>query len=133
MLNQARHYLKRQSIRYIINGVLATGVHFGALTFNLKILGLHSAGLANLLAAMFGIAVSFLGSRYFVFNSSTEALWHQIFRFLFLYLAIALLHGGMMYLWVDQYKLNYVYGFIVATIMQVVFSFWGNKLLVFKV
>lgn len=127
------HYLQLQSVRYILNGLFATGVHFAVLTFNLKILEWRSAGLANLLAAVFGITASFLGSRYYVFKGSTETLGHQVFRFLFLYIAIALLHGGIMYLWVDSYRLNYIYGFIVATIMQMVFSFWGNKLLVFKV
>lgn len=123
----------RQSVRYILNGLFATSVHFVALTFFLKILEWRSAGLANMLAAVFGITASFLGSRYYVFKGSIASLKQQAFRFLFLYMAIALLHGGVMYLWVDFYRLNYMYGFIVATGMQMVLSFWGNKLLVFKV
>jgi putative flippase GtrA len=125
--------LAKQSVRYLINGLAATAVHFLVLTFNLKVLGWGSAGIANLVAAVFGISVSFLGSRYFVFQGSVEPLLKQVYRFIFLYAAIALLHGALMYLWADRYGLNYIAGFIVATGMQVLCSYWGNKRMVFKV
>ncbi len=125
--------LKQQSVRYFINGLAATAVHFAVLTFNLKVLGWGSAGIANLVAAVFGIAASFLGSRYFVFQRSAEPLFEQVYRFIFLYAAISMLHGALMYVWADHYHLNYVAGFIVATGMQVLCSYWGNKRIVFKV
>ena len=125
--------LARQSVRYLINGLAATAVHFAVLTFNLTVLGWRSAGISNLVAAIFGIAASFLGSRYFVFQGSTEPLFKQVYRFIFLYAAIALLHGALMYVWADHYNLNYIAGFIVATGMQVLCSYWGNKRMVFKV
>jgi putative flippase GtrA len=125
--------LNRQPVRYIINGLFATAIHFLVLTFNLKILGWQSAGLSNLVAAVFGIATSFLGSRYYVFNESLEPLLKQLYRFILLYVAIALLHGGLLYGWVDLYHYNYVFGFVIATVMQVVCSYFGNKVLVFKV
>lgn len=122
-----------QPVRYLINGLVATGIHFVVLTFNLKILGWSSAGFANLVAAVFGISTSFLGSRYFVFNNSTETIAAQLYRFILLYAAIALLHGGLLYVWVDVYALNYVVGFVIATFMQVACSYLGNKVMVFKV
>jgi putative flippase GtrA len=124
--------LGQQSVRYVINGLVATGVHFVVLTFNLTVLGWGSAGAANLAASCFGIAVSFLGSRYFVFHNSTELLLRQLYRFIFLYTAMALLHGALMYVWADHYRLNYVAGFIIATGVQVLFGYWGNKRMVFK-
>ena len=126
-------FLAQQSVRYLINGLAATGVHFAVLTFNLKVLGWGSAGVANMVAAVFGIAASFLGSRYFVFQGSVEPLFKQVYRFIFLYAAIALLHGALMYVWADHYHLNYIAGFVVATGMQVLCSYWGNKRMVFKV
>ena len=125
--------LAQQSVRYLINGLAATAVHFAVLTFNLKVLGWGSAGIANLVAAVFGITASFLGSRYFVFRGSQEPLFKQVYRFIFLYAAIALLHGALMYVWADRYHLNYIAGFVVATGMQVLCSYWGNKRMVFKV
>ena len=125
--------LAQQSVRYLINGLAATAVHFAVLTFNLKVLDWSSAGIANLVAAVFGITASFLGSRYFVFQGSAEPLFKQVYRFIFLYAAIALLHGALMYVWADHYRLNYIAGFVVATGMQVLCSYWGNKRMVFKV
>lgn len=122
-----------QPVRYLINGLAATAIHFLVLTINLKYLNWSSAGLSNLVASVFGICASFIGSRYFVFQNSSESLLDQIYRFILLYLSIALLHGALMYLWVDMYALNYILGFGVATAMQVLFSYFGNKLMVFKV
>lgn len=122
-----------QPVRYLINGLAATGIHFAVLTFNLQVLGWSSAGIANLVAAVFGITASFLGSRYFVFNQSTETLNAQLCRFILLYAAIALLHGVLLHVWVDVYALNYVIGFVIATFMQVACSYLGNKVMVFKV
>ena len=131
--SQVAALLARQSVRYLINGLAATAVHFAVLTFNLQVLAWGSAGIANLVAAVFGITASFLGSRYFVFQGSVEPLLKQIYRFIFLYAAIALLHGALMYVWADHYRLNYIAGFVVATGMQVLCSYWGNKRMVFKV
>ena len=122
-----------QPLRYLINGLFATVVHFFVLTFNLKILGFSSAGVANMVAAVFGIFASFMGSRYFVFKHSTKTLLSQLYRFILLYVGIALLHGAILYIWVDQYSMNYVIGFGLATVIQVLSSYFGNKIMVFKV
>ena len=37
-------------IRYVLNGVVATLVHFAALSFLLELVGLPSAGLSNVIA-----------------------------------------------------------------------------------
>ena len=119
-------------MRYLFNGLFATAVHFAVLTFNLEVLAWSSAGLANLVAAVFGIASSFLGSRYYVFRGSQVSLRGQLTRFLILYAAIAVLHGLLMYLWSDLFDLNYRSGFVVATVVQMLCSYLGNKVMVFK-
>lgn len=118
--------------RFVINGLVATGVHYAALTFNLRVLELPSAGLANFFAAWFGIAASFIGSRYFVFRHRDEALAQQARRFLASYAAIACLHGILLYIWTDRLHLDYTVGLILAAVMQAVLSYLSNKLLVFK-
>jgi len=121
-----------QFARYVVNGLLATAVHFGVLTFNLQVLQMQYAGLANLIAAGFGITTSFIGSRYFVFEGRGRPLLQQAARFGLLYAAIALLHGAVLFGWTDVLGLDYRAGFLVATALQVLLSFWGNKHLVFK-
>ena len=63
--------LQQQPFRYLVNGGVATVVHFFILTFNLKVLDWESAGLSNIVAAVCGTIVSFLGNRYYVFHGST--------------------------------------------------------------
>lgn len=124
--------LNSEIVRYIINGVVATLVNYGILNFNILILGMKSAGLANFIATIFGIIVSFIGSRYFVFRKHTDTLSSQAVRFVVLYGFIAVLGGLVLYLWTDVYGLSYHIGFIIATFLQVAFSYLGNKMLVFK-
>lgn len=120
-------------IRYAINGVVATAVHYAVLTFNLKVLGLPSAGLANVLAAGVGITTSFVGSRYFVFRKFEEPMLMQAARFGTLYALIAVLHGVVLFIMTDWLSIDYRIGFGLATILQVLTSYFGNKVLVFKV
>lgn len=121
-----------QVVRYVINGVVATAVHFAVLSFNLKVIGLSSAGVANFIAAFFGIAASFLGSRYFVFRGHTEPFMTQAAKFAGLYAAIAVLHGLVLYAWSDRLLLDFRYGFLLATALQVALSYLGNKTMVFN-
>lgn len=120
-------------LRYGINGVAATVVHFAVLSFNLNVLGFQSAAGANLLAAVFGISASFMGSRYFVFPRTEEGMITQAVKFSGLYGVIALLHGLTLLVWTDWYGFDYRLGFLIATAVQISLSYFGNKFLVFKI
>ncbi len=122
----------RELARYIANGIAATLVHYGVLTFNLEVLGLRSAGVANGIAAIFGITASFLGSRYFVFPGAQAPLATLLVKFGSLYGAIALMHALLVGVWTDWLRLDYRQGFLVATGLQISLSFLGNKFLVFR-
>ena len=124
--------LNSEPIRYLINGVFATLVNYAILNFNLIVLDMDSAGLANFIAAFFGIVVSFLGSRYFVYKKHSNSTSSQAVRFLFLYGFLAILSGFVLYVWSDLYGFSYHIGFVIATFIQMLFSYFGNKILVFK-
>jgi len=124
--------LNSEPIRYLINGIFATLVNYSILNFNLIILGMKSAGVANFIAAIFGIIVSFLGSRYFVYKGHANSASSQAVRFLLLYGFIAILSGFVLYVWSDLYGFSYHIGFVIATFVQMLFSYFGNKILVFK-
>jgi putative flippase GtrA len=119
-------------LRYVVNGVVATAVHFTFLSLFVRVLEVESAGLANLVAASIGIATSFLGSRYYVFRRRADSILAQAARFGALYASIALLHGLVLFAWTDVLRLDYRLGFLLATGLQVMLSYWGNKLLVFN-
>ena len=91
-----------------------------------------SAGMANLFAAVGGITASFFGSRYFVFRDHKQPILRQAAKFGVLYALIASLHGLVLYAWTDVGHHDYRLGFLLATAMQVVLSYFGNKLLVFS-
>ena len=125
--------LKRSMpLRYIINGLAATAVHYTVLVFNLEVLRFGSAGVANLLAAVVGISTSFLGSRYFVFPGAANSVASQVMRFSVLYIVLALMHGAVLHVWTDRLFLDYRIGFVIATMCQMVGSYFGNKILVFS-
>ncbi|MFT4247503.1 MAG: GtrA family protein [Pseudomonas sp.] len=124
--------LKGQVVRYVVNGLVATVIHYSVLRLNMEVLGMTSAGAANGVAALFGIAVSFLGNRYFVFRAGDGGFARQGRLFLLIYGCIATLHAGILYLWADVYGLDYTLGFVLATGMQVACSFLANKFMVFK-
>lgn len=117
--------------RYVINGVVATGVHYVAFLFNLALLPVHSAGLANFFASFFGISCSFLGSRYFVFRNWQAPFMRQFLRFGALYACIAMVSGVTLFLWSDILHLDKTIGFLIGVILQVIFSYVGGKKLVF--
>ena len=123
---------RQELLRYVANGLVATGVHFGVLSFNLHTLRIESAGLANLIGSVFGIIVSFLGSRYFVFLATKDDLLAQAAKFSSLYAVIALLHGMILFVWTDYLGFDYRVGFMIATCAQTISSYLGNKFLVFK-
>jgi len=131
--SQSRTKIDKDEIyRYIINGIVATAIHFTILTINIDVFEFKSAGIANLVAAIFGISASFIGSRYFVYRDHSGTIASHIIKFVILYISIALLHGGVLYLWTDIYHHAYQIGFLLATILQVALSYVGNKILVFK-
>ncbi len=122
----------REILRYVVNGLVATLVHFLVLTLIVEWSGLDSAGLSNFIAAAFGIATSFFGSRYFVFRKHEAPVITQASLFFLLYGTIAAVHGVIVLIWTDVYGNDYRIGFLIATVFQVIMSYVGNKYLVFN-
>lgn len=121
-----------QLFRFLVNGLTATAVHFGVLHVCIEVLHVPLAALANGIAALFGIAASFLGNRYFVFAGRSGSALRQGSLFVVVYATIAVLHTLLMFVWADWLGLDYRIGFVLITGVQMVFSFLINKFVVFK-
>jgi putative flippase GtrA len=132
MSNAITSLLRHQPIRYVINGLAATCVSYAVLSACIHLARVPSAGMANFIAAIAGITASFLGSRHFVFPGSTESVWHQLARFWVLYAVLALMQAAVLFVWTDLAKLDYRVGFLIGTFLQMVCSYFGGKLWVFK-
>lgn len=123
---------RAQIARFIANGLFATAAHYSVLVCAIELLGVRPAGLANLLAAIAGITVSFIGNRQLVFRSHRKSVYTQGVRFLSLYAALALLHGGFLAVWTDLAGFDYRVGFLIATACQTALSYLGNQRVVFR-
>lgn len=125
-------FLETQIGRYVINGVVATAAHYCVLYLNLEVIRLEYAAIANIIASIVGICVSFLGNRYFVFADTSEPVFSQAARFGGLYGVVALIHGSVLFVWTDWLGLHYGIGFLIAVGIQTALGFWGNKRYVFN-
>ncbi len=124
--------INKEFTRYVVNGLFATVVHFIVFQFSFVVIGIQSAGLSNMFGAIFGIASSFLGSKYFVFPHCSGRWEHELTKFILLYSTVAVSHGAILFAWTDVGKLDPMAGFGVATIFQLMCTFIGNKYLVFN-
>ena len=124
--------LASEKLRYVLNGALATLVHYLVLRTAIDGLEFGSAGLANLLGSAAGIATSYVGNRHFVYRDTLAPVLTQGARFVALYIALAAMHGLVLFLWTDRLGLNYQIGFLLTIAIQVAAGYIGNKHLVFK-
>ena len=88
-------------IRYLINGLLATAVHFGILSFNLNIVDFASAGFANFIASLFGIGDVRSGQSLSCIPKDRGSDYDPGQKFGCLYGVIAVFHGLVLLLWTD--------------------------------
>ncbi|MEW9834469.1 GtrA family protein [Mesorhizobium marinum] len=130
-MDRPRADARRQFARYLANGIAATAAHYSVLVFLLEVVGVPSAGAANFVAAVVGITVSFLGSRYFVFEAGDGDWSGQLWRFVLIYAMLAVLHAGVLFVWTDRLGYDFRIGFLIATGLQVMISFVANRTLVF--
>lgn len=126
------NHLGGQLVRFLVNGLVATAVHFTVLYTCIEVLHVPLAAAANAVAAVFGIVASFLGNRYFVFPGRPGSATRQGVLFALVYTTVALLHGVAMFAWADWLGLDYRVGFLLITGMQMILSFIINKFVVFK-
>ena len=118
-------------LRFGLNGLFATAVHYAVLAGLVEGAGLGSAAVANALAAVCGIAVSYAGNRSFVLRSRAPHRRAGV-RFLVCYAAIVSLHGGAMALWADLGGLDYRLGFVLFTGAAAILTYLLNRFFVFR-
>ena len=124
--------LQYQTVRYLLNGILATLIHYFVLLFCLEILEIKSAGISNFFSSFFGIAFSFIGNRYYVFNNYNISALSQLKKFLPLYYILSIFQGGILYFWSDLLNYNYNIGFAICILFQVIIGYLGGKYFVFN-
>ena len=75
---------------FVLNGVVATVLHYAVFFVCLSLLAVQSPGLCYFAGSIFGTLASFLGNRFVVFASSEGKVLPQFAKFVLTYLAISL-------------------------------------------
>jgi len=119
-------------ILFLINGLIATIIHYAVLYYMVEIVYINSAGVSSLVSSLFASIISFIGNKYIVFRIHYDPAIIQATRFTALYLIMALFHGIFLHSWTDLLGLNYRFGFLLAVAVQIGVGFFGNKYFVFK-
>ena len=127
-----RDLMNKQFFIFIINGLMATFVHFLLLVIFIEVFNMENIVVANISAGLLAIMFSFIGNRHFVFKSKTADLYSQIIKFLILYLIILFLHTLLMALLTVNIGLDYRISFVLVSAIMAITSFFMNKLIVFK-
>lgn len=117
-------------VRFVVNGLAATAVHFAVLSGLIEVVHVGSAGLANGIASLFGITASYVGNHAFVFQSNV-AHRRALPGFVLLYACVALLHVLVLAIWTDYAGWRYEPGFLLATAGSLLVTFVGNRTFVF--
>ena len=126
-----RIYLLNKTTRYIINGLIATAANYGTLVTLIEYTAIQYVSIASILAAVVGITISFFGNRIYVFESKAPILI-ELFRFKVVYASLAFFQILFMAIWSDLFLLNYTFGFLIATAVSVLLSYFINSHFVFK-
>jgi len=120
-----------EKIRFVINGVIATSIHFLVLYLCVDFLKIAYYGISNFIGAILGTSYSFLGNKFFVFKNSNNNILVQSYKFILLYTCMAINHGIFLYIWSDICDYNYMLGFFLITIVNTILSFFINKYKIF--
>ena len=118
-------------VRFGLCGLAATAVHYAVLASLIEGAGIGSAAIANAVAALCGIAVSYTGNRTFVARSHAPHRQAGI-RFVVCYAVVISLHGAAMGMWADVAGLDYRIGFLLFTAMAAALTYALNRLYVFR-
>lgn len=124
--------MRRQVILFILNGGMATVVHFSVLFLLIELFHVPSLVWANLTAGAVAITCSFMGNKYIVFNSHNEVMLHQLLKFVLVYICALFFHTFAIYELSSVYGIDYRVAFVVASFLVIMFTFLSNKLMVFK-
>jgi putative flippase GtrA len=124
--------LKKEALKFLLNGLISTLIHYVILVVAIEILGVVSIVLANMMAGATAVLYSFVGNKYYVFKSHDEVLYFQAFKFLIVYTLLIILHTIAMFVLTNKMSVSYHISFIMVSSLFAMASFFLNKIVVFR-
>ena len=123
-------FINHSIVRFTINGLVATVVHYLAMVFAIYFLGITWFSVAYAFAFLFAVVTSFWGNKRFVFQHH-QVQDFQFVKFVTLYLGLLFMTSLTMWAVSDYGGLHYNTGFIIAVTLQFIGGYLGNRYLIF--
>ena len=117
---------------FILNGVVATVVHYAVCMLCLSLFAFKSLGLSFFVGSIFGTVASFLGNRFVVFVATQGEVLPQFVKFVLTYMAISLLVSFIVGSLTKSSDLSSQIIFLLGIAFQVTLSFLTSKWLIFR-
>jgi putative flippase GtrA len=125
--DEIRHFIK-----FCVVGLVNTVVHFSVYVVFFDIYNYYYLQ-ANALAWFIAVFVSFFLNKYWTFqNFARRAIYHQYIKFFIISGAGLALNTGLLFIFVDTYKINDKLSLIFAIGIVTFWNFFLNKLWTFK-
>jgi putative flippase GtrA len=120
-----------RKIKYFVNGLIASTVHFLIFYLLYKILKIESAFISYLLASIIGIYISYFGNNKFVFNGVRNFKVAKFLKYIILQLILLLISTSLIWILIDINEINYIISFLFALIIQFFIGYYISKNYIF--
>lgn len=127
MLKKINNKLLLQIIRFSIVGGIATLIDFAVLYILKEFLGFHPI-LANTLSFTVSVIYNYIASIHWVFDVDKEKNKKKQFALFVIFSIIGLLiNNAIMWICIVKYRIHYLIGKVLATIIVMIFNFVTRK------
>ena len=117
---------------FVINGMVATVLHYAVFFLCLSLLAVQSPGLCFFVGSILGTVASFLGNRFVVFATNEGKVLPQFAKFVLTYMAISLCVSFIVDRCSTETDLSSPIIFLIGVAIQVSLSFLISKWLIFS-
>ena len=133
-MNNIKKILNKETISYVIFGVLTTIINLTSYYFFSKIININYL-ISNIISWIISVIFSYITNKLYVFNSkdkSKDIIIKEFIKFVNCRLTSGIIEMILLFLLVDIIKVNDVISKLVIGVIVVILNFIFSKLFVFK-
>ena len=133
-MNNIKRILNKETISYVIFGVLTTIINLTSYYFFSKIININYL-ISNIISWIISVIFSYITNKLYVFNSkdkSKDIIIKEFIKFVNCRLTSGIIEMILLFLLVDIIKVNDVISKLVIGVIVVILNFIFSKLFVFK-
>ena len=120
--------LINQALRFCVVGIICTAIDFGVLILFREVFGVHYL-ISNAASFTASVIVSYILSMRYVFQGKKNTSKVKEFVIFVILSAIGLgLNELLMWVSVNNLKMSYLWGKVIATVLVMVYNFFSKKI-----